>query len=392
LDDRFDAVSVAALRDRRSEKWLVPDGTLSASIAEMDFEIAEPIRRAIAHSVSASQLGYAERTERISVRDAFAARLKDRYAWTIDQARIELYTDVMQGVCVAIWALVPEGESVLVLTPTYPRFLEAVEKSRRRLVTCELARDATTGAHLLDEEAVRRAIDPSIRAILFCNPQNPTGRVFTRAELEALANIAAEHDLILIADEIHSDLMFAGGTHIPIATLSDEIAARTITLTSATKAFNIPGLRCAFGVVGSAKLQASLRKMPAHLLGGPDPLGVRAALAAFRDGADWLRDLMIYLDVNRALVEGFAKRCLPESRFTPPEATYLAWIDAGALRCPGTPWDYFAEHARVILGNGPNYGPKGQGFVRLNFATSRALLIEILGRLEQSIRDATRGA
>jgi cystathionine beta-lyase len=220
---------------------------------------------------------------------------------------------------------------------------------------------------------------------LLCNPQNPTGRVFTRAELERLAQIAIERDLIVISDEVHGDLVFPGHHHIPIASLGPEIEARTITLTSATKAFNMAGLRCGVAVFGSDALKKRFQVLPSHLRGGLGSFGLVASEIAWTSAQPWLDEVLAYLDGNRAYLAGFVKERLPGITHVSPEATYLAWLDCRALALPQDPFTFFLEHARVALSDGRKTGPGGEGFVRLNFATSRPILSQILERVEKSL-------
>jgi cystathionine beta-lyase len=217
--------------------------------------------------------------------------------------------------------------------------------------------------------------------ILLCNPHNPTGRVLERAELEGIGTIAAAHNLTIVADEIHADLIYPGATHIPMETVG-AAAERTVTLTSATKGFNIAGLRTSIAHFGSPELKERFDRVhPDHLLGGPSRFGVVATLAAWGQADAWLDSVMSYLDRNRGQVAKWAAganlgNCLPES-------TYLAWLDCRRLELPEglTPQQHFLEHAKVALSEGADFGDPGRGHVRLNFATSTAILEEILDRL-----------
>ena len=217
--------------------------------------------------------------------------------------------------------------------------------------------------------------------ILLCNPHNPTGRVLERAELEGIATIAADHNLTIVADEIHADLIYPGATHIPMETIP-AAAERTVTLTSATKGFNIAGLRTSIAHFGGAALKDIFdKRLPSHLLGGPGRLGMAATMAAWTEAEAWLSDVMQYLDGNRKQVADWAAKAnLPHHM---PEATYLAWMDCRHLDLPEglTPQQHFLEHAKVGLSEGRDFGELGQGHIRLNFATSTEILREILERL-----------
>jgi cystathionine beta-lyase len=292
---------------------------------------------------------------------------------------------VVQGIYVAIDQFSEPGEGVLVQTPVYPPFLIAVREMRRRLVENPLVAGATR--HEIDFDQLRSVIDPSTRVFLLCNPQNPTGRVFDRRELEALAEIAIAHDLVVVADEIHGDLVYAGRRHIPFASLAPEVAARTVTLTSATKAFNIPGLRCAVAHFGSESLRKRFERVPRHIRGGLGSLGQAATLAAWRAGQPWLDAVLAHLDGNRHSVARAVAERMPGVRHFEPEATFLAWLDCRSLELAPSPHTFFLENARVALSEGSVFGGPGRGFARLNFATSRPLLDEITTRIEKALQE-----
>jgi cystathionine beta-lyase len=211
--------------------------------------------------------------------------------------------------------------------------------------------------------------------------------VFERHELEGLAALAIERDLVVISDEIHCDLVYSGRTHVPFATLGPEVEARTITLTSASKTWNIAGLRCAVAAFGSDALKRRFLTVPRHLRGGIGTLGLLATEVAWRHGEPWAARALAYLDGNRRFIADFLRERLPAVRYAPPEATYLAWLDCRALELPGSPQRFFLERAGVALSDGAVFGTAGEGFVRLNFATSRAIVAEILERMAKAVQE-----
>jgi cystathionine beta-lyase len=224
--------------------------------------------------------------------------------------------------------------------------------------------------------------------LLLCNPHNPTGRVFDDAELRALADLAIRYDLVVVSDEIHADIVYPGGRHRPFGSLGAEPAARTVTLTSATKTFSIAGLRLAVAHFGSPELLARYQSLPRFLLGGANGPGAVATLAAWRHGDRWVDELVDYLDDNRRLLADFVAAELPGVRHATPQATYLAWLDCRGLRGAAlepSPAAWFLERAGVAVNDGADFGEPGRGFVRLNFATSRSLLQRILDRLAASL-------
>ena len=382
----FDRLDLATLRRRRGEKWQLygPD-VLPAWVAEMDFPLAAPIQRVLAEAVEIGDVGYPLDVQPDALPAAFVERMETRFGWRPDPRGVEVLTDVVQGIYVAIEQFSEAGEGVLVQTPVYPPFLIAVRELRRRMIENPLVAGATR--HEIDFDQLRGAIDPSTRVFLLCNPQNPTGRVFDRAELESLAEIAIAHDLVVVADEIHADLVYAGRRHIPFASLAPEVAARTVTLTSATKAFNIPGLRCAVAHFGSESLRKRFQRVPRHIRGGLGSLGQAATLAAWREGQPWLDAVLAYLDANRQGVARAVAERLPGVRLFDPEATFLAWLDCRSLQLAPSPQSFFLENARVALSEGSGFGAPGRGFARLNFATSRPLLDEITTRMEKALRE-----
>lgn len=376
--------NIDVLRTRTGEKWsLFADDVLPAWVADMDFSVAEPIRRAVQLALETGDLGYPVNPTPGGLPSVFADRARQRFDWTVDPTRIEVITDVVQGLYIALEVYSEPGEGAIIQTPVYPPFLEATAQTQRRTILNPLLQ--TTAGFEIDFDALRAAIDPQTRLLLLCNPQNPTGRMFTAAELQTLGEIAIERDLIVVSDEIHSDLAYDGRRHLPLAALSPEIERRCVTITSATKAFNIAGLRCGVAVFGSEELQRRFNSIPRRTRGGLSSLGLEATRVAWQECDDWLEGVVSYLQANRDLVAEFLRTELPRIRHRPPEATYLAWLDCRELDLPGGPQRHFLKRAKVALSDGRSFGADGVGFVRLNFATSRKILTELLERMAKSL-------
>ncbi len=378
-------LDLETLRAHRGEKWRrYPEDVLPAWVAELDFALAAPIRAAVESALQHHDLGYPRAASDTQVPSAFAQRMRDRYGWEVAPERVELLSDVVQGVYLALDRFTAPTEGVVVQTPIYPPFLSALEETGRTLVDNPLRPGADR--YELDIEGLRRTADARTRMLLLCNPHNPTGRVLDRAELAALAALAEERDWVVVSDEIHADLVYPGATHIPFASLGPEAAARTVTLTSATKAFNVPGLRCAVAAFGSAALQDRFNEVPHHQRGGLGSLGMQATVAAWRESQPWLDRVLEALLDRRNQVKGFAVEHYPAFDYRLPEASYLAWLDCRSFDLRPTPYRFFLDHARVALSPGEVFGAAGSGFVRLNFGTSRALLSEILSRMDEALR------
>lgn len=379
------------LRARRGTKWnLYPKDVMPAWVADMDFGVAEPVQAAMQRLVNDQDYGYPSRTGENTLAVAFAERMKHRFGWEPDPSRVQSVTDLVQCMYATVLAFSEPGDGVLLHTPIYPPFLNTIEKTGRRLVESPLRDDGTR--FVIDTDHMRSVVDDRTRLVFVCNPHNPTGRVFTREELLAIGNLAVERDMMIVCDEIHADLIYPGTAHTTIATLSPEIAARTITINSATKGFNIAGLRCAVMYFGSDAVRERFRAaFPDQLIGQPGITGVDATVAAWRDGQPWLDAVMQRLETNRSRVAKFATEEVPGMHHHTPESTYLAWLDCRALDLPGTPHQFFLEQAKVGLNNGSTFGHPGDTCVRLNFATNPDVLEEVLSRMAGAVRKLNAG-
>jgi cystathionine beta-lyase len=380
----FDTLDMARLRGLAGNKWRrYGDEILPAWVADMDFLQAAPIRDFVTRAGATGDLGYpfAEGTQPLP--EIFAERAMQRYGWQIDSERVELIIDVVQGLYLGVEMYCEPGEGAIVPTPIYPYFLTAAEENGRRAIANPLVLDG--GRYVINFDSLEACIDDGTRMLMVCNPHNPTGRVFLREELEALADVALRHDLVVIADEIFADVVYEGHRYIPFASLGPEIAERTVTFHSATKAFNLGGIRLAVAVFGSEALHQRFKAIPKRTMGGHNCLGINLTRIAWQQCDDWLAGVVPYLEANRDFVTEFLARRMPAVGFIPPEATFFAWMDCRELDLPGGPYAYFLEHAKVALSDGVPFGEVGKGFARLNFATPRKLLAQILEQLADSI-------
>ncbi len=381
--DPFEHVSLAELRARRSTKWVTyPDDVLPAWVAEMDFPLAPPVRDALLRAVARDDCGYPHPA---GLGEAFARFAAERHGWDVDPERVWLVPDVMLGVAGLLSVLTAPGDRVVVNQPVYPPFFNAISEGERVVVNAPLA--AGERGWELDLEALDRAFADGAAAYLLCNPHNPTGRVFSREELEAVAVLAERHGVFVLADEIHAPLTLPGAVHTPYVALGEEAAGRGLTLASASKAWNLAGLKCAVVVAGSEAGAGLGSKLPRSLRFHAGHLGVIGSLAAFTEGGPWLDALVLRLDANRRLLTELLGRALPDVRYVVPEAGYLAWLDCRDLGLGDDPAAAFLERGRVALSSGPTFGDEGNGFARLNFGTSSALIEEAVGRMAKALTE-----
>jgi cystathionine beta-lyase len=384
--DPFDACTLAELRQRRSEKWAThPPDVLPAFVAEMDVALADPIRRTLIAAIARGDTGYAHPA---GLAEAFADFARAWFEWAVAPERVVLVPDVMVGAAEVLRLTTPPGSGIVINTPAYPPFAPTIREYGRRVIDVPLLR--TTGGWELDLAGLERAFRAGARGYLLCNPHNPTGRVLSRAELERIAARARRYDVVVVADENHAPLTLPGAVHTPFVSLSPEVLPPAVTVISAAKAWNVAGLKCAVVVAGSEALRARLATLPAEVQTRAGHLGVLAAIAAFREGRPWLRELLVHLDRNRCLLAALLATHLPAVGYVPPQASYLAWLDCTALGLGDDPAAHFLAHGRVALSRGLDFGANGARFVRLNMGTSRALLEEAVRRMAAALR--TRGS
>ena len=378
----FDAVSLEQLRRRRSRKWQeFPADVLPAFIAEMDFDLAPAVKSALAEAVALGDAGYSGGSTDLA--ESLAAFMLARYGWELDPSDVVRVSDVMVGITELLRVAARPGDGVVVNPPVYPPFFSHVVEAGCRLVEAPLA--VSRGRYELDLEALRSAFAAGSRIYLLCNPHNPMGRVFSRADLLQVVELAERYGVLVLSDEIHAPLTLPGARHTPFLSLGESARARGIALVSASKGWNIPGLKCAQIVVASDPMRTVIRRLPEHVWLGAGNLGVVASVAAYRDGGGWLDELLAVLDRNRNLMSTLLAERLPGVVYRPPEAGYLGWLDCRGLGLPQEPVDRFLERGRVALTAGLRFGRQGSGHVRVTMATSREILDEIVERMHAAI-------
>jgi cysteine-S-conjugate beta-lyase len=349
----------------------------------MDFPPAGPVVAALHAAVAAGSFGYLAPQASRALAEATADRLRAAHGWEVDPAGVHPVADVLTAFTLAVEHFSPPGSPVVLPTPAYMPFLTVPGVLGRRVV--EVPMLAGDDGWTLDLDAIGAALAPAGGLVVLVNPHNPTGRVHGRAELLALAEVVDRHGGRVLADEIHAGLVLPGATHVPYATVSPAAAAHSVTATSASKAWNLPGLTCAQLITTNAADAATWRRIAVVAEHGVGTLGVTAAVAAYRSGGPWLADVVGYLDGTRTLLGDLLATHLPGVRWTPPQGTYLAWLDCRALDLPTTPGAFLREHAGVALTDGALCGAAGDGWVRYTFATPRPLVRRAVRQMADAV-------
>jgi cystathionine beta-lyase len=373
------AVSPQGLRGRRSYKWRChPDDVLPMFIAEMDTPLAPAVERALTEAVRRGDTGYAHP---LGLAEAFAGFAARHYDWTPDPRMSIVVPDVLQGIGAVLALVSSPGAGVVINTPVYPPFFAVIPAAGRRVVQSPLRREAD-GTYGFDLDALDRdlAVD-GVEVLLLCNPHNPTGLVLRPDELLAIAQLAQRHGVRVLADEIHAPLVYPGARHSAFATLAADAAQESIVFVSASKAFNLPGLKAALIVAGGDPAWQVLRDLPVEVTFGTGLFGVIGGEAAFSEGDEWLSALIMALDSSRRTLAHLIESELRQVRYTPPQATFLAWLDLRPLGLGDDPAGPLLERGRLALTSGPAFGAPGVGHARLTFATSPELLNDAVRRI-----------
>jgi cysteine-S-conjugate beta-lyase len=381
LREIIDTTTAAELRARGGFKWTAPGpGGFGAAVAEMDFGAAPAILDALARLSADATFGYLPPPLADELAVACAEFQQHRYGWDVDPLQVRHVPDVIKALELAITRFSRPDSPVILPTPAYMPFLTVPGFLGREIIQVRMRGD-DAGFFALDLDAIDDAFRRGGHLLIFCNPYNPLGRVFTVDEMTQLTGVVDSRGGRVFADEIHGPLVYPGTRHIPYASTSDAAAAHTLTATSASKAWNLPGLKCAQVILTSEADRRHWEELGVFATHGASNPGVVANIAAFRHGGAWLDEVVGYLDDSRRLLAGLLGRQLPRVRYRPPDGTYLAWLDCTALDLPRSPGELVTERARVTVVDGPAFGAGGAGAFRFNFATPQPILAEMVERI-----------
>ncbi|MCL1632956.1 pyridoxal phosphate-dependent aminotransferase [Sporolactobacillus sp. CPB3-1] len=352
-------------------------------VADMDFQVPDEVTNALERRVHHAVYGYTAISE--DYLEAVKNWMRKRHHWAIEEKWICHSPGVVTALNLIVKGFTKKGDKVLIQPPVYPPFSQAVLNQERELVMNPLIN--INGSYRMDfEDLEQKLSDPKVKMMILCSPHNPVGRVWTKDELNIVATLALKYNVLVISDEIHSDLVFKGRVHTPFAALSDEAAAHSIICTAPSKTFNLAGLQISNIIIANPEYRKNFLRQTHHFsLGEPNALGVVAAEAAYRFGENWLDQCITYIDGNVSYVSGFLKKNIPDFKWTPIEGTYLGWIDCRTTGLTKLQLQNFLIHkARLALNPGSSFGRNGTGFVRINLACSHRLLEEAMHRLQDA--------
>ncbi len=379
----FDRITVADLRERGGLNWSLYPGTLGSFVAEMDFGCAPEIIEALHVGMDDQRFGYLPPILVADMAQACSGWLAESYGWQVAAEDIRPVGDVIAGFEIAIASFSRPGSAVVVPTPAYKHFLDTPLRSGRKVV--EVPMVLVEDRWEFDLDALDEAFAAGAGLLVLCSPYNPLGRVFSQAELRAVSEVVERHGVRVFADEIHCPVVFNGATHIPYATVSPAASAHTITALSASKAWNLAGLKCAQVVLSNDADRETWTGLGLAAEIGTSNPGLIASAAAYRRAGAWLDHVLDYVDRNRLRLGELVADLLPGVVYRQPEGTYLGWLDCTALELGDRPGSFFAEHAGVVFTEGADCGQAGRGCVRLNLATPQPILVEIVNRMASAL-------
>ena len=378
--DEMDVIAdpLSILRERTSMKWRsYPPDVLPLFVAEMDFPLAEPIAEALIAAVRRSDTGYAAPVNGLA--EAFSAFAARRWDWRVDPGHVATTTDVSVAIVETLRRAISPGDRVVINPPIYPPFFQLVPEAGGEVLEVPLLR--AEAGWTLDLEGLESAFAAGARAYVLCNPHNPVGHPHSVEDLAYVAELAARYDVTVISDEVHAPLTHADGAYTPFLSVSPAAAEHGVCLTSASKGWNLAGLKCALMVTASERMRALVAGMPFEVNWRTSQFGLIASIAAYTDGEPWLDGVVRALEANRTLLTGLLDAQLPGAGYEQPQASYLAWLDLSALGWGDDPAQVALEQAKVALSPGPGFGAQGNGFARLNFGCSPEVLAEAVSRL-----------
>ena len=384
---RFDDITVEDLVEAGSLKWTRMPGHLAAFVAEMDFGTAPAVTAVLESMTAKSLLGYLPPSAATEMSQATSEFLDAHFGWQVAPTRIHPTADVLSAYEVVLERFTRPGSAVIVPTPAYMPFLTLTPLRGREVIEVPMVA-GEEGRWEMDLAGISAAFEQGAELLILCNPHNPLGRVYTRDELLALAAVVEQHGGRVFSDEIHAPISFGGNHHIPYASLNETAAGHTLTAISASKAWNIPGLKCAQLIVSNDADHKAFAELAFIVSHGAATPGVLANTAAYRDGGPWLEDVLSYIDNNRSVLTDLLATHLPEVHYRQPEGTYIAWLDARGLPdiTGGRSWaTFFSQEAKVGLTDGALCGAAGEGHLRMMLSTPTPILEKIVLAMAEAV-------
>jgi cystathionine beta-lyase len=358
-------------------------------VADMDFAAAEPILKALHQRIDHGVFGYT--VAGAGVRQAVIDRMKSKYGWEVKPEWLIFTPGIVSGLSFAVKAYTKVGDHVVIQSPVYHPFMDATVNNGCQIVNSQLRLNGSR--YEMDYDSFQQAFEPQngnpsrTSLYILCSPHNPVGRVWSREELMRAGQIAISHGAIVISDEIHGELVFRGAQHVPFASISEEFAQNSVVFIAPSKTFNLAGLAASVAIIPNEKLRQQYQLAASGFMGGVNTLGLTALEAAFREGDEWLEQLLVYLEDNVQFTLDYLAQHIPEVKAVKPEGTYLMWLDFTSLGMDDSRLrDWMRYKVKLGLNDGITFGPGGEGHQRINVACPRALLHEALQRLEQAVR------
>ena len=387
-DNNVVAPALSELLTHHSEKWRgFAADVLPLPVMEMDFPIAQPIRDVLLEMVSHSDLGYLGSVPELA--DGFESFCQSRWGWSIDKSQLRIAADVGVGVVETLRVFTQPGDRILINSPVYQNFYSWIKETRLEIIDVPFKNAGSdldeVNPWTIDLGEVEKAYASGIKVHLICSPHNPLGRVYSREELSQIADMAKKYGVLVISDEIHSPLTYKEAKFIPFLGLNETAREVGVTVTSASKGWNIAGLKSAIIISQDESINEKLALMPPAVHFRSSILGAFASAAAFKDGGVWLDSVINHLDSNRYLIKDLLNAKLPSVKYHVPNSSYVAWLDLSALDLGENPAQTLLERAKVAFNPGHIYGPQSSQFVRLNFATSPTIITEAIDRIVKSL-------
>ncbi len=369
---------IAGIKDSKFSDDVTP-----AWIADMNFDIAPAIKSGLIEMMENSICGYPQTPHELGLHEIFRSYVYKHFDWRIKSDNVAFLKDVVQGICRCIYSFTDVNDHILIQPPVYQPFHSLVKLTGRQLLMNPLVK--INNCYQIDFDDFERKAKKA-KLFIFCNPQNPTGRVFSEQELAHLADLCLANNLIVVSDEIHADLILDSKNHIPLPSLNSDIAEQTVTLMSASKAYNIAGTSLAFAYLSNKKLQKMFNAQPEALYGNHNILALQAVKIAMTEGDSWLKKILAILKENRLFLEKYVSENWINVDYSPGEGTYLAWLDCRKIQSCSQLSSKLLTQSRVAVTDGSDFGDEGNGFIRLNFACNQDELIHLIRRMDKVMR------